>query len=79
MQLLGTARLNGVSIYAPHVALATHDPASASLRVRKFLFAKQTLWNELVRALAQPEVVRRTAVEDVWTKTPRNQARMPER
>ena len=52
---LGTACLNGVSIYAPQVALDTHDPARASHWYEKFLFAKQTLWNELVRALAQPE------------------------
>ena len=51
---LPTARLHGVSLYAPHVALDTHDPTTASHWYEKFLFAKQTLWNELVRALAKP-------------------------
>jgi hypothetical protein len=48
-----TARLNGISLYAPHVA-SGHDPATASHWYEKFSFAKQTLWNDLVRALAQP-------------------------
>jgi len=51
---LPTARLHGVSLYAPHVALDTHDPAIASHWYEKFVFARQTLWNDLVRALAQP-------------------------
>jgi hypothetical protein len=51
---LPTALLHGVSLYAPHVALDSHDPALASHWYEKFVFAKQTLWNELVRALAQP-------------------------
>lgn len=49
-----TARLQGVSLYAPHVALDTHDWLSACTWYEKLVFARQTLWNELVRALAQP-------------------------
>ena len=48
-----TARLHGVSLYAPHVA-ATHDAAGASHFYDKFILAQETLWNELVRALALP-------------------------
>jgi hypothetical protein len=49
----GTAGLHGVSLYAPHVAEG-HDFASASHFYEKFVFAQQTLWNELVRTLAMP-------------------------
>ncbi|HET9358727.1 MAG TPA: clostripain-related cysteine peptidase [Vicinamibacterales bacterium] len=49
----GTAALHGVSLYAPHVAEG-HDFASASHFYEKFVFARQTLWNDLVRTLAMP-------------------------
>jgi Clostripain family len=48
-----TARLHGVSLYAPHVA-PSHDSAAASLFYEKFVFAKKTLWRGLVEALALP-------------------------
>ena len=49
-----TARLQGVSLYAPHVALETHDWLSACTWYEKLVIAEKTLWNEFVRALAQP-------------------------
>jgi hypothetical protein len=48
-----TAALNGVSLYAPHVS-DSHDFKGASHFYEKFVFAKQTLWNGLVHALALP-------------------------
>jgi hypothetical protein len=48
----GTARLNGVCLYAPHVAEA-HDWEGASYWYRKFAFVQKTLWSGLVHALAQ--------------------------
>jgi hypothetical protein len=48
-----TARLHGVSLYAPHVT-PNQDFGSASHFYEKFEFAKNTLWSELVHALAQP-------------------------
>jgi hypothetical protein len=47
-----TARLNGVSLYAPHVA-GTDDWMAASYWYKKFLFSQNTSWSALVHALAQ--------------------------
>lgn len=47
------ARLQGVSLYAPHVA-SDHDAGAASHFYEKFTFAKDSLWCELVRALSLP-------------------------
>jgi hypothetical protein len=46
-----TARLNGISIYAPHVAPNT-DFASRRSLYEHFVFTKETLWSELVHVLA---------------------------
>jgi hypothetical protein len=46
-----TARLNGISIYAPHVALNT-DAANARALYQNFVFTEKTLWSELVHVLA---------------------------
>jgi hypothetical protein len=48
-----TARLHGVSLYAPHVAADNHDFQASSPWYEKFNFAHQTLWTDLVRAFAQ--------------------------
>lgn len=47
-------RLHGVSLYAPHVALATNpDDREVELRLyRNFVFAQQSLWRDLVEHLA---------------------------
>jgi Clostripain family len=47
-----TARLHGVSLYAPHVA-DTDDWMDASYWYKKFLFSQNTSWSALVHALAQ--------------------------
>jgi hypothetical protein len=47
------ARLSGISLYAPHVVDGGYDWIGASHWYEKFVFAKETLWSELVRALAQ--------------------------
>ena len=47
-----TARLHGVSLYAPHVAGDAHDWPAASQQYEKFVVVQKTLWYELVRALA---------------------------
>jgi Clostripain family len=47
-----TARLHGVSLYAPHVA-GTDDWMDASYWYKKFLFSRNTSWSALVHALAQ--------------------------
>ncbi len=47
------ARLSGISLYAPHVVDGGYDWIGASHWYEKFVFAKETLWNELVRALVQ--------------------------
>jgi len=49
-----TARLQGVSLYAPHVA-QEHDWEDASYWYKKLRFAKQTMWTSFVQALAQAE------------------------
>lgn len=49
------ARLQGISLYAPHVAPDTFDWLEANHWYEKFLFTQQTMWYELVRALALPE------------------------
>jgi Clostripain family len=49
-----TARLNGVNLYAPHVRGDSHDWMTASHAYEKFVFAQETLWSELVQALALP-------------------------
>ncbi len=50
------AGLAGVSLYAPHVAPG-HDFGEASPYYEKLLFARDTLWRDLVRALALPNQV----------------------
>jgi len=47
-----TARLNGISLYAPHVALANDFEAVRTL-YENFDFARDTQWSELVHMLAQ--------------------------
>jgi hypothetical protein len=47
-----TARLNGISLYAPHVALANDFEAVRAL-YDQFDFAQETQWSELVHTLAQ--------------------------
>jgi len=48
-----TAGLNGVSLYAPHVA--DHDFEKASYFYDKFAFAQKTLWGQLVQGLAMSQ------------------------
>ena len=48
-----TARLNGVSIYVPHVA-PDYDFDAVRRLYENFTFAKETLWSDLVHALARP-------------------------
>ena len=50
------AGLHGVSLYAPHVA-PNHDFGAASHAYEKLVFARETLWRDLVRALALPNQV----------------------
>jgi hypothetical protein len=47
-----TANLNGVNLYAPHVAPG-HDWVSAKPFYEKFTFVQRTLWSTLVHALVQ--------------------------
>ena len=47
-----TARLNGISLYAPHVAPANDFEAVRAL-YDSFDFARETQWSELVHTLAQ--------------------------
>jgi hypothetical protein len=47
-----TARLNGVSLYAPHVVPDMDFEAVQSL-YQKFVFTQKTLWGELVHVLAK--------------------------
>jgi cysteine peptidase C11 family protein len=47
-----TAGMNGVSLYAPHVS--DNDFEKALHFYEKFLFAKKTLWSDLVHGLALP-------------------------
>ena len=46
------ARLNGISLYAPHVAFGNDFEAVRSLYDR-FVFAQETVWSGLVHALAE--------------------------
>ncbi len=46
-----TAKLNGISLYAPHVA-NNHDWEGASYWYKKFAFVQRTLWSDLVQAFA---------------------------
>ena len=46
-----TARLNGVSVYAPHVAGPDFDAVGVKERYQQFEFARQTMWGDLVTAL----------------------------
>jgi hypothetical protein len=46
-----TAKLNGVSLYAPHVA-GPHDIKGARAAYETFTFAQETLWSTLVHNLA---------------------------
>lgn len=50
-----TAKLHGVSLYAPHVALAVDlDDRETELRMyMNFAFAKESLWRQLVENLAE--------------------------
>lgn len=50
----GTAKLNGVSLFAPHVALAVNpsDRAIESGLYRKFAFSRRSIWGQLVEGLA---------------------------
>lgn len=47
-----TARLNGISIYAPHV-VATRDFTAVRHLYSTFVFAQETQWSALVHALAE--------------------------
>lgn len=47
-----TARLNGISLYAPHVALGNDFDAIRSL-YHNFTFAQETRWSEFVHTLAR--------------------------
>jgi Clostripain family len=47
-----TARLNGVSLYAPHVA-PSRDFEAARPMYQNFIFAQQTVWSEIVHTLAR--------------------------
>jgi Clostripain family len=47
-----TARLNGLSIYAPHVA-PFHDFDAVGDLYQKFVFVQQTSWGKFVHALAR--------------------------
>jgi hypothetical protein len=47
-----TARLNGISVYAPHVAPAI-DFEGVQHLYHNFVFAKETRWSELVHRLAR--------------------------
>jgi hypothetical protein len=47
-----TARLNGISIYAPHV-VPSRDFAAVRPLYQNFDFAKKTLWSDLVHTLAE--------------------------
>jgi hypothetical protein len=44
------ARLNGISLYAPHVA--SRDFEAVRGIYDQFVFAKDTIWSELVHLLA---------------------------
>jgi hypothetical protein len=46
------ARLNGISLYAPHVAFGTDFDAVRGL-YDGFVFAKETVWSRLVHTLAK--------------------------
>jgi hypothetical protein len=48
-----TARLNGISIYAPHVA-PNRDFDAVRHLYNNFVFAQETRWSGLVHALAKP-------------------------
>lgn len=48
-----TARLNGISIYAPHVTPGRNFDAVRHL-YQNFVFAQETQWSGLVHALARP-------------------------
>lgn len=47
-----TAKLNGISLYAPHVA-PSHDFAAVRSRYNSFRLASTTRWSQLVHALAE--------------------------
>jgi hypothetical protein len=49
-----TAKLNGISIYAPHVAL-TNDFAAIEAVYEDFDFARETRWSRLVHGLARSQ------------------------
>ena len=47
-----TARLNGVSLYAPHV-VPNHDFDAVRCLYQNFIFAQETRWSGLVHTLAR--------------------------
>ncbi len=49
-----TAKLNGISLYAPHVS-ENHDWEGASYWYQKFVFVQETLWSKLVHTLAHED------------------------
>ena len=49
-----TSRLNGVSLYAPHVAGTNDEFDEMNHRYRKFSFAQEVAWSLLVTAMAEP-------------------------
>ena len=59
-----TAKLNGISLYAPHVALANDFVAVREL-YDNFDFARDTQWSELVHTLAQHAELELEAEESI--------------
>lgn len=59
-----TARLNGISLYAPHVSLA-NDFVAVRVLYDKFDFARDTQWSELVHTLAQHAELELEAEESI--------------
>ena len=49
-----TGRLNGVNLYAPHVAGTNDEFQEMNDRYRKFSFAQEAAWSLLVAAMAEP-------------------------
>ena len=49
-----TGRLNGVNLYAPHVAGTNEEFQEMNGRYRKFSFAQEAAWSLLVTAMAEP-------------------------
>lgn len=49
-----TARLHGVSLYAPHLGADFDEVAASRPFYGKFVFAQQSLWNRLVHSFVRP-------------------------